>query len=115
MRVLVDLAQLDTSLREEVTLLTNIKNAYTTQQIQTLRHISILNNDLIQLPPALSSLQTSFRTKGAGTGGFGHLKRLHGMVYAYGATVVEVVRRKEFGRFFYGRAQNVLEVMAKLS
>lgn len=37
------------------------------------------------------------------------------MVYAYGATVVEIVRRKEFGRFFYGRSQNVLEAMAKLS
>jgi autophagy-related protein 11 len=37
------------------------------------------------------------------------------MLYAYGATVVEIVRRKEFARFFYGRAQSVLEVMAKLS
>ena len=56
------------------------------------------------------------------------------MLYAYGATVVEIVRRKEFGesyfvvwhssygmlkdtlaQFFYQRAQNILEVMAKLS
>ncbi|KAJ7635889.1 hypothetical protein B0H17DRAFT_1164119 [Mycena rosella] len=50
-----------------------------------------------------------------GNSGFGHIQRLHGMLYAYGATVVEVVRRKEFARFFYARAQSILEVMAKLS
>lgn len=57
------------------------------------------------------------------------------MLYFYGMTVVEVVRRKEFGtslhrremckdnlillrytaRFFYQRAQSILEIMAKLS
>jgi len=37
------------------------------------------------------------------------------MLYAYGATVVEVVRRKEFARFFYQRAQSILEIMAKLT
>jgi len=57
------------------------------------------------------------------------------MLYAYGATIVEVVRRKEFcafffalllpveevlicistARFFYQRSQSILEIMAKLS
>jgi autophagy-related protein 11 len=54
------------------------------------------------------------------------------MLYAYGATVVEIVRRKEFcesidsilvvhvltivsAQFFYQRAQNILEVMTKMS
>ena len=54
------------------------------------------------------------------------------MLYAYGATIVEIVRRKEFcesltsvvitdfliepiARFFFQRAQSILEVMAKLS
>jgi len=30
---------------------------------------------------------------------FSHIERLHGMIYAYGATVVEIVRRKEFCEF----------------
>lgn len=92
-----------------------------------LQRISILNNDLIQLPPALSSLQASFRGKTS----FSHIQRLHHMLYAYGATVIEIVRRKEFcasrasnifrvsyfnlARFFNQRAQSILEVMAKLS
>jgi autophagy-related protein 11 len=31
-------------------------------------------------------------------GGFAHLQRLHGMAFAYGASVIEVVRRREFGQ-----------------
>ena len=53
----------------------------------------MLNNYIVQLPPTLVSLQASFRAKS----GFSHLKRLHNMLYAYGATVVEIVRRREFG------------------
>jgi autophagy-related protein 11 len=84
---------------------------------------------MIQIPPTLANLQASFRGKNS----FSHIQRLHNMLYAYGATVIEIVRRKEFGgwfiglsvvgailtillaRFFYQRAQSILEVMAKLS
>lgn len=78
----------------------------------------------------MTALQISFRSKTS----FSHIERLHKMLYAYGATVVEIVRRKEFGelqvdvrrafarplsnplaQFFYQRAQGILEVMAKLS
>jgi autophagy-related protein 11 len=66
-------------------------------------------------------------------GGFAHLQRLHGMAFAYGASVIEVVRRREFGqsknipfvarlrlnvylgRFFTQRAQAMAEIMAKFS
>ena len=94
-----------------------------------LRQISALNHDLIELRQLLSSLQDGLKGKTS----FSHIQRLHTMVYAYGATVIEIVRRKEFGksvclrlymtgsltmgsaRFFYQRAQSILEVMAKLS
>ena len=66
---------------------------YTEQCIHTIRRISELNNDLVALPSAMSQLQTSFRAKTS----FSHITRLHNMLYAYGATVVETVRRKEFG------------------
>ena len=38
------------------------------------------------------NLQASFRGKNS----FLHIQRLHNMLYAYGATVIEIVRRKEF-------------------
>ncbi|EIN08294.1 hypothetical protein PUNSTDRAFT_143929 [Punctularia strigosozonata HHB-11173 SS5] len=109
--LLRELRQLDSALRSEVIFVTSAKNSYTQQCISALRRISALNADLVQLPPLLSSLQASYRAKNS----FSHISRLHNMLYVYGATVVEIVRRKEFARFFYGRAQNVLEVMAKLS
>lgn len=105
-----------------------VQNDYTEQCIGVLRRISTLNVDLVQLPTTLSQLQNKFRTKT----NFSHIQRLHAMLYSYGATVIEIVRRKEFGedlehdlsppvahrrtaRFFYQRAQSILEVMAKLS
>lgn len=79
----------------------------------------------------MSQFQAEIRTKNS----FPHIQRLHSLLYAYGATLVEIVRRKEFcefvlyasntlgwtygcgieARFFYQRAQTILEVMAKLS
>ncbi|KAJ6624249.1 putative peripheral membrane protein [Mycena sp. CBHHK59/15] len=109
--VLQELRQHDFALRQELQFITNVKNAYTQQCIGALRTISVLNNDMMQIPPALANLQASFRGKNS----FSHIQRLHNMLYAYGATVIEIVRRKEFSRFFYQRAQSILEVMAKLS
>ncbi|KAF5390754.1 hypothetical protein D9757_004449 [Collybiopsis confluens] len=109
--ILQELKQLDTNLREELRYMAEVKNNSTKQAMTILRHISVLNNDIVQIPPALAALQTSFRGKTS----FSHIQRLHNMMYAYGATVIEIVRRKEFARFFYHRAQNILDVMAKLS
>ncbi|RDB29904.1 Autophagy-related protein 11 [Hypsizygus marmoreus] len=110
-RIIQDLRHLDTSLRNELQFISDTKNAYTYQCIDVLRQISVLNTNMVAIPPTLATLQTSFRGKNS----FSHIQRLHGMLYAYGATVVEIVRRKEFSRFFYQRAQSILEVMAKLS
>ncbi|KAK7048417.1 ATG11 domain-containing protein [Favolaschia claudopus] len=109
--VLQELRQHDFALRQELQYIVNVKNAYTQQSIGALRSISVLNNDMIQIPPTLANLSASFRGKNS----FSHISRLHSMLYAYGATVIEIVRRKEFSRFFYQRAQSILEVMAKLS
>ncbi|KAF7316529.1 ATG11 domain-containing protein [Mycena indigotica] len=109
--VLQELRQLDFSLRQELQFIANIKNSYTQHSINALRTISMLNNDMVQIPPSLVIVQASFRNKNS----FPHIQRLHNMLYAYGATVIEIVRRKEFSRFFYQRAQSILEVMAKLS
>ncbi|KDQ58454.1 hypothetical protein JAAARDRAFT_176412 [Jaapia argillacea MUCL 33604] len=106
-----ELRQLDAALRNEVVFITDAKNVNTERCISALRQISNLNNDLVQLPPALTSLSASFRVKTS----FSHIQRLHNMLYAYGATLVEIVRRKEFARFFLQRASSILEVMAKVS
>ncbi|KAK7041445.1 oligomeric, coiled-coil, peripheral membrane protein [Paramarasmius palmivorus] len=109
--ILQDFKRLDSNLRSELQGIVSLKNANTRQCIAALRHITVINNDLIQIPPELTALQASFRGKNS----FLHIQRLHNMLYAYGATVIEIVRRKEFSQFFYHRAQSILEVMAKLS
>lgn len=109
--LLRELKHLDGALRNEVRDVTEAKNAYTEQCIGVLRQISALNIDIVQLPTTLTNLQGKFRAKNS----FSHIQRLHNMLYAYCATVVEIVRRKEFAHFFYQRAQSILEVMAKLS
>ncbi|KAH9852196.1 hypothetical protein C2E23DRAFT_189253 [Lenzites betulinus] len=106
-----DLRQLDADLRTEVQYMADVKNASTEQCVYTIQRISELNTEIVTIPSSMSTLQSSFRAKTS----FSHIARLHNMLYAYGATVVEIVRRKEFARFFYQRAQSVLEVMAKLS
>lgn len=98
----IDLHNLDANLREEVACITSLKNDHTKHILTTLRTISSLNTALIALPPALADLQARLRAKTS----FSHIARLHGMLYAYGATVVEIVRRKEFGECCIGRWGN---------
>ncbi|KAL1660395.1 hypothetical protein GGF50DRAFT_106476 [Schizophyllum commune] len=109
--ILQEHKQLDFALRHEVEIIADLKNKSTAHCIDALRRIGAVNNDLVKTPQKLSDLQTSLRGKNS----FSHIQRLHSMLYAYGATVIEIVRRKEFARFFYQRAQSILEVMAKLS
>lgn len=111
--VLVELRQLDHDHRNEVHFIAEVKvnsantylecwfimlaqNEYTEQCIVAVRRISLLNNDVVQIPPALAALQASFRGKNS----FSHIQRLHNMLYAYGATVIEIVRRKEFCKWY---------------
>lgn len=74
-----------------------MQNTYTERLIDSLRQISILNDDVVRIPAALTSLQANFKVKNS----FSHIQRLHNMLYAYGATVVEIVRRKEFCKCIY--------------
>lgn len=69
-----------------------VKNAFTRHCILVLRQVSVLNNNMVQIPSTLVALQTNFKGKNS----FSHIQRLHNMLYAYGATVIEIVRRKEF-------------------
>ena len=109
-------------------MLTGLKqNRHTQELLHTLRHISTLQSSIFSLPTILTGLENDMRVKG----GFVHLQRLHGMAFAYGASVIEIVRRREFGewrilgpsdrswtskgKFFMQRAQAIAEVMAKLT
>ncbi|KAI0249631.1 autophagy-related protein 11-domain-containing protein [Lactifluus subvellereus] len=109
--VLQELRQLDMSMRHNLTSITELKNAFTKQSLHALRQINTLNHDLVALPVDLFELQAQLRAKSL----FPDIQRLHDMIYTYGATVIEVVRRKEFSRLFYRRYQSISEVMTNIS
>ncbi|KAK0525633.1 oligomeric, coiled-coil, peripheral membrane protein [Tilletia horrida] len=66
--------------------------------------------------PAPGSASTTSNNQGqVRIDGFRHLARLHHMLLAYGATLVELVRRATFSRLFLKSAQSVAELMALVS
>ncbi|KAG8745720.1 oligomeric, coiled-coil, peripheral membrane protein [Ceratobasidium sp. 414] len=88
-----------------------IKDRSTEHVFSFLAGVSDVQHLMSRIPGDLAALEVDFRQKG----GFPHLQRLRNMLYMYGATVVEVVRRREFNKFFMDKAQAIAEVLAKLS
>ncbi|KZT60940.1 hypothetical protein CALCODRAFT_491878 [Calocera cornea HHB12733] len=124
--VMRELRDLDESIRAELRLTITLKNASTGTTVQTLRLVSSLQSSISQLPPLLKSLEHSLRLNSLsssghglptspGGAGFAHLQRVHRALFAYGATVLEVVRRREFKRFFHARCKAAGELMHKLT
>lgn len=103
-----EIRQLDVLIRDNLSSVVESKNAYTNQCLRALRQIHTLSAGF---PDDLTGIQGSFETQGA----FSDIERLHSMVHAYGATMVEVVRRKEFSRLFHRKCQGFSEVMSNLS
>ncbi|KAH8995198.1 autophagy-related protein 11-domain-containing protein [Lactarius hatsudake] len=109
--IIQELRSLDVSVRDNLSSVVESKNAYTCQCLRAFRQIHTLNAGLVALPDDFTGLQASLETKGT----FSDIERLNNMVYAYGATMVEVVRRKEFSRLFHRKCQGFSEVMSNLS
>ncbi|KAF9029605.1 hypothetical protein BDZ89DRAFT_1065230 [Hymenopellis radicata] len=110
--------------------LVDAKNSHTRECISLLKRITEINLELTQSPPMMAALQASFRPAPSQSQSqsqmanqmpplnlknFAHLHRLHSMLFAYGATLVEIVRRREFEQFFAGRVQGLVEVFAKMT
>ncbi|KAN0130276.1 Autophagy-related protein 11 domain containing protein [Lactarius tabidus] len=109
--ILQELRSLDVSIRDNLSSVVESKNAYTTKCLRAFHQIHTLNAGLVSLPDDFTILQASLNTKGS----FSDIERLHNMVYAYGATMVEAVRRKEFSSLFHRKCQGFSEVMSNLS
>ncbi|KAG9010228.1 hypothetical protein FRB90_007893, partial [Tulasnella sp. 427] len=106
-----EIQELDALLRHDVQTMAEYKNQLTTHCVHVVRQVSKLQSILADLPSDLAALEADLRAKA----GFPHLQRLHNMLYFYGATIVEIVRRKEFAKLFTERAQTIAEMMAKLT
>lgn len=108
-----ELKVLEEASREHVRRLTADKNDVIARSLAHLGDISSLQSDYADLAASMAAFQgelTSSRVDG-----FRHLARLSNMLWAYGATVVETVRRREFTRHFLTKSQALAELMAEVS
>jgi hypothetical protein len=108
-----ELLLLDEVGRDDMRRLNADKNDMMSRALHLLGDISSLQSDYADLGASIAALDADLRS--SKIDGFRHLARLKNMIWAYGATVVEVVRRREFARHFMNKAQALAELMAKIS
>lgn len=106
-----DLMELDSAMRDDLVTLTNVKNEFTLDVHIHLRQVATFQTRITELIQPLRTLDTELRSKAA----FPHLARLHQLPFAYAATVVEVVRRKEFASFVVDWTTRLADTLAKFT
>ena len=108
-----ELLLLDEVTRECVRRLTAELNEARYRGFDILNRISVLQSEYADFGGALASVDMELHSSKIDT--FKHLQRLKSMLWAYSATIVEIVRRREFSDFFLAKSHAVAELMAKLS
>ncbi|SPO26544.1 related to ATG11 - required for mitophagy [Ustilago trichophora] len=108
-----ELLLLDEVVREGVQRLTQDRNDILERSLHLLIDISGIQSEFTETGSLLAAVDADLHSNKLD--GFKHLNRLKNMLWAYGATVVEVVRRREFAKHFLGKSQSLAELMAKLS
>ncbi|KAJ9477849.1 Autophagy-related protein 11 [Pseudozyma hubeiensis] len=104
---------LDEVVREGVQRLTQDRNDILERSLHLLIDISAIQSEFTETGSLLAAVDADLHSNKLD--GFKHLHRLKNMLWAYGATVVEVVRRREFSKHFLGKSQSLAELMAKVS
>ncbi|CAO1619834.1 unnamed protein product [Sympodiomycopsis kandeliae] len=108
-----DLFHLDQLVRDSVRRLTADKNDMAARSLALLGDISSLQSDYAELAATLTAFRGELSSNRVDN--FRHLARLNNMLWAYGATIVEIVRRKEFTKHYLAKSQALAELMAKVS
>ncbi|CAG8468149.1 9697_t:CDS:10 [Ambispora leptoticha] len=99
----------DQNIREHVKKFTWWKNTFTVTLISNLQEISKLESSLAQIPAMLTELDTQVRDRGQD---YKRLLDVYQIPLAYGMTIVEIVRRREYTRLLLEKSHVVAEVMA---
>lgn len=107
------LSRIDQLTRDSLQRLAADKNDMAARSLALLGDISSLQSDYAELAATLANFREDLGSNRVDA--FRHLVRLNNMLWAYGATFVEVIRRKEFTRHFLAKSQTLAELMAKVS
>lgn len=108
-----ELLKFDAVARESVSRLTADKNDMMARSLALLGDISSLQSDFADLAAGLAAFDGELHS--SRVDGFRHLARLSNILWAYGATVVEAVRRREFSKHFLDKGHALAELMARVS
>ncbi|KAF9956768.1 oligomeric, coiled-coil, peripheral membrane protein [Mortierella alpina] len=100
----------DTMLREKLSIFLSAKRSQTANLISQLMHISKLQSTIASIPPSLGSLDESLRRRDTD---FSQLVYVQRIPIAYGALVVEIVRRREYSKLLVQKSQQLAEVMSR--
>ncbi|KAJ3411326.1 hypothetical protein HDV05_002390 [Chytridiales sp. JEL 0842] len=107
---LVDITENDHRIRETVTHFVSSKIHLTHLIISRLQTISHLQSSIASVSPLLTKLTSTLTSQSQA---FGQLLHVHRMSPAWGAALVECVRRKEYVKVFLQKASMLAEVLAK--
>ncbi|KAJ3050793.1 oligomeric, coiled-coil, peripheral membrane protein, partial [Rhizophlyctis rosea] len=105
---LPDLLSLDSHIRTTLSHFISSKKELTVDLLARLNSISYLQSGIVEVQEGLKGVAGQLRSC---QGAFGQLLHVHRMPVAWGAGVVEVVRRREFGKFYLQKAQEVASVL----
>ncbi|TPX52556.1 hypothetical protein SeMB42_g01328 [Synchytrium endobioticum] len=100
----------DWYIRENVIYFRNSKEHASTQMISRLQSISSIQSSIAAATTLLNTLNT---TLSAQSTAFAQLLHVHRMPSAWGATLVEIVRRREYSKVFLSRAKEMAELLSK--
>ncbi|KAJ3007720.1 oligomeric, coiled-coil, peripheral membrane protein [Thoreauomyces humboldtii] len=100
----------DESIRATASMFVNSKMSLTRQVLRRLQSISQIQSQIAEVTPQLTDLSNLLN---AHTQAFAQLLHVHRMPAAWGATLVEIVRRREFVRIFINKAQEMAEVLGR--
>lgn len=102
--------QSDEMLREKLGIFISAKRSQTANLISQLMHISKLQSTIASIPPSLANLDDALRKRDAD---FSQLVYVQRIPIAYGALVVEIVRRREYAKLLLQKSQQWAEVMSR--
>ncbi|GJJ77140.1 autophagy-related protein 11 [Entomortierella parvispora] len=102
--------QADEMLRNKLGIFISAKRSQTANLISQLMHISKLQSTIASIPPSLGHLDDSLRKRDAD---FSQLVYVQRIPIAYGALVVEIVRRREYSKLLLTKSQQLAEVMSR--
>ena len=100
----------DRVIRDALTHLSNCRSNLTHILISRLQTISNLQSSIATINPSLTTLTSTITSHGQA---FAQLLHVHRMAPAWGAALVECLRRKEYVRVFLQKASEIADILSK--